>query len=653
MKRKPYFVGAVLACLVVAEASLAAAPPAKGGAAASKQKKFVPDANMPRSQIPARYKWRLAPLFKDDAACAAGLKQAAAQRVELAKFKGELADGKKLAACLDLYFKIRLLTNKATLYSSMRLDSEQKSTKLQAQNDRALDAMRELQTQAAFIRQEVLALDAAALEAALAREPRLVEYRPYLDEIRRRRAHVLDAQAERVLALAGDNLWAEIDLNELPTDYEKAFDGLLNDIPLPRVKDDQGQEVQLTLSNYGKLRASDNRAVRSAAVEALFGALRQFQHALAATYSGQVRFDVFLARARGYPTALAAYLDKDNIDPAVYHSLIQAVHANLKPLHRYVALRKKVMKLDAVRLYDLYPPLVPSVKWEVPYEEALRILPVALAPLGEDYVKVLKQGLDPKAGWTDVYPHADKESGAYSSSVYGIHPFVKMNYFDEVDDLSTLAHEYGHALHSHLSMTTQPYVTSSYSMFLAEIASTCNEKLLSDYLVAHAKNDAEKLYILYHLAETIRTTIYRQTLFAEFELKTHSAVEAGTPLTAELLNTTYADLIQTYYGKDYTLGPNDEMEWAYIPHLYYKYYVYSYATGLSSGIAIAERVQQQGAPARDAYLGMLKGGTSKPPLELLRGAGVDLAKPQAIEAAARLLDGTLAEMESILDKSAR
>jgi len=652
MKRKLIFVGVVLAGLS-ATGVLAAAAPAKGGAPMVEQKPFVPDANMPRAQIPDLYKWQLAPLFKDDAACAAGVKQAAAQRVELLKFKGTLVDGKKLAACLDLYFKTRLLTNRATLYASMRLDSDQKNTAMQEQNDRALDAMRALLQDAGFIRQEVLALDDKTIATAYAKEPKLAEYKPYLDEMRRRRAHVLDAAGERALTLMGDNLWAEIDLNELPSDFEKTFDGLLNDIPLPKVKDEQGKEVQLTLSNYGKLRGSDKREVRSGAVEALFGSLRQYQHALAATYSGQVRTDVSLAQARGYPTALDAYLNKDNIDPAVYHSLIKAVHANLKPLHRYVALRKKVMKLDAVHLYDLYPPLVAAVKWNIPYSEALRILPEALAPLGDDYIKVLKQGLDPKAGWTDVYPHTDKESGAYSSSVHGTHPFVKMNYFDEVDDLSTLAHEYGHALHSHLSMTTQPYVTSSYSMFIAEIASTCNEKLLSDYLVAHAKNDDEKLYILYQLAETLRTTIYRQTLFAEFELKTHSAAEAGTPLTAELLNKTYADLIKTYYGKDFTMGPNDELEWAYIPHLYYKYYVYAYATGLSSGVAIAERVQQQGAPARDAYLGMLKGGSSKPPLELLKGAGVDLTKPQAIEAAARLFDQTLAEMEKILSKRAK
>ncbi|HPB96513.1 MAG TPA: M3 family metallopeptidase, partial [Polyangiaceae bacterium] len=270
------------------------------------------------------------------------------------------------------------------------------------------------------------------------------------------------------------------------------------------------------------------------------------------------------------------------------------------------------------------------------------------APLGEDYLSVLRQGLDPGNGWIDVYPHRDKDSGAFSASVFGLHPYVKMNYFNDVDDMSTLAHEFGHALHSHLSMNNQPYVTASYSMFNAEIASTFNEKLLSDYLIENAKSDAERLYLLNELVETIRTTIYRQTLFAEFEWLIHTAAEKGTPLTAEFFAKTYESLIRSYYGEHFTLGKDDGMEWAYIPHFYYKYYVFTYATGLSSGIALAQRVLSEGEQARNAYLGMLKGGSSKPPLDLLRDAGVDLSKPDAIAGAAKLLDDTLAKMEKIL-----
>ena len=623
-----------------------------GGAAfaapAASLPSFTPDANLDRAQVPDAYKWRLEPLFAGDAEHRQGLEQAAALRQKLAAYRGKLADASALRECLDLYFQARLLTNKLTLYANMRLDSEQKNTALQEQNDRSLDAMQQLIAQAGFIRQELLALDEAAIQAAYSRDPTLAAYRPYIDGLRRRRARMLEPKAEEILVLAGDNLWAEIDLNELPSDHEKSYRALRADLLLPQIEDEQGQKVQLTLANFGKFRASSNREVRRAAVEGLFGAVKQYQHAFAASFSGQIRFNIMLARARGYPTALEAYLDKDDISPAVYTNLIAAVRANLKPLHRYVALRKKLMALPEVRLFDLYPPMVSGARREVSYAEALRILPEALAPLGAEYVRVLQEGLDPRSGWIDVYPNKDKDSGAFSSSVFGVHPYVKMNYLNELDDLSTLAHEYGHALHSHLSMKTQPYVTANYAPFIAEIASTFNEKLLSDYLVKKAKSDGERLHILNELVESIRTTIYRQALFAEFELAAHTAAEQGTPLTAEWLNQTYADLIKTYYGPDYQMGPNDDIEWAYVPHFYYKYYMFSYATGLSSGIALAERVQKEGPRARDAYLGMLKGGSSKPPLELLKGAGVDLTRPQAVEAAAGLLDRTLAEMEKLL-----
>lgn len=608
---------------------------------------YAPDANAPRSAVPAPYRWQLEPLLADDAAFEKGLVEAAAGRKRLQACKGTLSDPARLAACLDEYFATRLITNKCTLYANLRLTTDEQNTTLQAMNDRALGAMDALMSQAGFIRGEVLALD----EATLA-DSRLEKYRPYLRELRRRRAHVLSAEGERLLSLAGDNQFAEIDLNEIPSGYEKTFQALLTDLPLPTILDEKGKPVQLTLSNYGKYRASSDRNVRRGAVEGLFGTLQTFRHAFAATLAGQVNFTVFLARARGYDSALAAYLDRDDIDPAVYRNLISAVHQNLGPLHRYISMRKRLMGLEQIRLYDLYTPLVQDVKRDIPYEEARRTLLEALAPLGEGYLAVIRTGLEPANGWVDVYPHKDKDSGASCSTVYGVHPFVKMNYLNEPDDVSTLAHEFGHAVHSDLSMKTQPYPTASYAPFIAEIASTCNEKLLSDYLARTAKTDAERLFVLNEMVDRIRTTLYRQTLFAEFELRIHEAAEKGTPLTAEFLNQTYAGLIQQYYGPDFTVGPDDGIEWAYIPHLYYKFYVFSYATGISSGIALAELIQEGGEPAREAYLDMLRGGNSKPPLDLLKGAGVDLTRPEAINAAARLMDSTLTEMEELLERRA-
>jgi oligoendopeptidase F len=341
-------------------------------------------------------------------------------------------------------------------------------------------------------------------------------------------------------------------------------------------------------------------------------------------------------------------MDKDNIDTAVHDNLIAAVNANVKPLHRYVELRREVLQLDKVHIHDLYVPLTADAEMNVTFRQAQEILPAALAPLGVDYVSRLQHGLDPRNGWIDVYPSNDKESGAFSASVYGAHPYVKMNFQDTLDDLSTLAHEYGHALHSELAMENQAYQDYRYVPFLAEIASTCNEALLSDYLVDQAQTKEQKAGILAAELESIRTTIYRQTMFSEFERLVHGFVENGTPITAALLDETYAGLVRKYYGPSFTVDANDGMEWAYIPHFYYKYYVYSYATGLSSGLAIAERVKTLGQPAVDGYLGMLKGGCSAAPIELLKGAGVDLTQPTAVSAALERFDRIITELADIL-----
>jgi oligoendopeptidase F len=459
---------------------------------------------------------------------------------------------------------------------------------------------------------------------------------------------VLDEQAERVLSLAGDNLWAEIDLNELPSDHERTYQAFLSQIALPTITDEEGREVQLTLSNYGKYRGSSDRRVRRDTVEGFFAALRAYDQTLAALLTGQARHSVFLARSRGYDTALEAYLHRDDVDPAIYRNLVTTIENNVEPLHRYMRLRKERMRVDELHIYDLYTPVVPAVERRIPYEEASATVTTALAPLGEEYGAVLRQGLDPESGWIDLYPHRDKESGAFSASIHGTHPFVFMNYFEELGDLMTLAHEYGHALHSHYAMQEQTPVTFNYVPMVAETASTMNEVLVIRHLIAQASDDAEKLYLLGQLVEMIRTTIYRQTLFASFELAVHTAVEEGTPTTAEHLDGLYAGLVRRYYGDALTVGDNDGMEWAYIPHFYYKFYVYSYAMGLSAGIALGDRVLGGAAAERDAYLGMLAGGGSRPPLELLRSAGVDPSDPATIEAAARLLDDSLTQMEEIV-----
>ena len=609
---------------------------------------YSPDANDDRSAIPEIYTWDLDPLFVSDEAWDAARLKLLAEIPSLASFDGRLADPAALAACLDLYFKLHLEANFVTLYANLRQSTALTDETANAMVQRSLAAMDEVMGAAAFIRREVLTLPEESLLAAYAAEPELTEYRPYLDNLRRRADRLLSPDAERALALLGDNLWAEIDLNEIPSPLEDAFAALLSDIPWPQIEDAKGEVVQLTLSNYPRFRASAERDVRNAAVTAMFGTLRQYQHALAATLAGQFQLDVDLAQARGYDTALEAYLDKDGLTPAVYNNLVSTINANLPLLHRYVALRKKALGLEDIHIYDLYIPLAEGVDTEVPFVEARKTILTALKPLGEDYGKALAEGLDPANGWMDLYPHKDKRSGAFSASVYGPHPYVFMNYQDSIDDMSTLAHEFGHALHSDLTMKAQPYPSFRYVPFLAEIASTCNEVLLSDYLVTNATDPAEKASLLVERLETIRGTIFRQTMFAEFEQKVHGFVEEGTPVTAALLEATYRDLVQRYYGPGFTVDADDGMEWAYIPHFYYKYYVYSYATGLASGIAIADRVKTLGEPAAAAYLAMLEGGASAPPLELLAAAGVDLTKPDALAAAMKTFEDTLDQVEQLM-----
>ncbi len=608
----------------------------------------TPDSNTDRSAIPDVYKWDLTPLFESDQAWDAARLDLLAKTKSLAQYEGKLADPAALTAALELYFRLHSDANFVTLYANLRQSTALSDAEANSMVQRSLAAMDQLMAAAAFIRREVLALSSESLTAAYAAEPALADYRPYLDNLRRRADRLLSPDAERALAILGDNLWAEIDLNEIPSPSEDTFGALLTDIPWPMITDEQGDKVQLNLSNYSRYRASADREVRREAVAAMFGTLRQFQHALAATLSGQFQFDVDLAAARGYDTALEAYLDKDDIALAVYNNLVSTINANLPLLHRYVELRKKTLGLEDIHIYDLYIPLAKGVDTEVPFAEARPLIIAALEPLGEEYGKVLVNGLDPANGWMDLYPHKDKRSGAFSASVHGPHPYVFMNYQDSIDDMSTLAHEFGHALHSELAMKAQPYSSFRYAPFLAEIASTCNEVLLSDYLVNRSTDPAEKASLLVERLETIRSTIFRQTMFAEFEQKVHGFVEEGTPLTATLLEATYRDLVQRYYGPGYTVDKDDGMEWAYIPHFYYKYYVYSYATGLTSGIAIADRVKTLGEPAAAAFLAMLEGGASAPPLELLAGAGVDLTKPDALSAAMKMFEETLDEVERLM-----
>ncbi len=610
---------------------------------------WQPDANAERSAIPGVYKWQLDVLVADDEAWEAGAKDAAQKLETLGELRVGLAKPEGLAKYLEAYFAADELINRLTLYANLRRDTDTVNQAVIARHQRALGMTNDLMGEGPVLREAILSLDGQATEKAYAAEPALENFRPFINQLRRRADHVLGPEGEKVLALAGDNLWAQIDLNELPSPSENAFGSLISEMSLPEVIDEQGDPVQLSFSNYGLLRGSSNREVRRQAVAGMFETLRGYENTFAATLGGQAAFDVFLGRARGYDSALEAYLDKDDLDPSVYRNLIETVRANAPLLHRYIALRKQIMQVDEVHLYDLYVPLAESAGSEMTYAEGAAHILEALKPMGKAYTDRLAEGLDPASGWIDVYPSKNKDSGAFSASAYGVRPFIKMNFQNQYDDVSTLAHEFGHALHSDFSMKGQGYQTWRYPPFLAEIASTCNEMLLSHYMVEQASSDAERAWLLSELLESFRTTIFRQAMFADFELQVHELVEDGEPVTAEAFNGIYRGLVEAYYGPDYTIDENDAIEWAYIPNLYYKYYVFTYATGLTSGIAIAERIRSGVPGATEAYLGMLKGGCSRPPLDMLRDAGVDLSKPDPIDAAMAVFERTLTQLEELLE----
>ena len=611
---------------------------------------FTPDANISRDKIPSDFKWNLADICVDQDKWYSDLKQCKADLLVLKDLKKELTNNKGMLKYLKLYFDLDDRINRLTLYANMERDVLSSNPDVISRHEMALNLTEEIMREGAVLRQAAMKYTPEKLKKATQELPELAEYHPFFNGILRRADRILSPEEESILSLAGDNLWAQIDLNELPAAPEKAFRALVSDLMLPEIMDEEGNNVQLTFSNYGRFRGSSDRETRRRTVEAMFGTLKEYENTFATTLGEQAKFSLFLSKARGYDTVLEAYLDKDDLTTDVYMNLINTVKENVEPLHKYIELRKKALGLDEVHLYDLYVPMVEQSSIEMNYNTGAKFILNAIEPMGKEYVDQVRLGMNPENGWIDVYPSNDKNSGAFSTATYGIHPYVKMNFQNTFNDVSTLAHEYGHAMHSYFCMNNQPYLTWRYSPFLAEIASTCNEALLSKYMIDNAETEKDRAWLLSELLETIRTTIYRQTLFAEFELKLHQLVEAGEPVSASKLNKIYEDLIKTYYGPNYTIDENDHIEWAYIPHFYYKYYVFTYATGLSAGIAFSEKIIEEGKSAQEAYLGMLKGGSSKSPLVLLKEAGLDMTKPDAIQAALNLFDNTVDELEQSLSQ---
>jgi len=485
---------------------------------------------------------------------------------------------------------------------------------------------------------EILSIDEEKIRLFLREKKELQLYEHALDEINMQRPHVLPAEQEALLAAASEVM------NASSNTY-----GMLNnaDLRFPPIKDENGDEVEVTHGRYIRFMESPDRRVRRDAFKAVYDTYAKFKNTFASTLSGQVKRDNFYAKVRKYRSARHAALAANNIPEKVYDQLVETVNKHLHLLHRYVALRKKVLGVDELHMYDLYTPLVKDVKMEITFEEAKDIILKGLAPLGDKYMDVVKKAFEER--WIDVRENRGKRSGAYSSGTYGTNPYILLNWQDDVNNLFTLVHELGHSVHSYFTWKTQPFPYGNYSIFVAEVASTCNEALLNDYLLKTIDDEQKRLYLLNHYLEGFRGTVFRQTMFAEFEHLIHQKAQNNEALTAELLTEEYYELNKKYFGeKDIVIDEEIGLEWARIPHFYYNYYVYQYATGFSAATALSEQILTEGQPAVDRYLEFLSAGSSDYPIEVLKKAGVDMTSPEPIEKALKVFEEKLNELEAML-----
>lgn len=591
-----------------------------------------------RSEIAEADKWALEDLFLTDADWEAAVKQLEEQLAQLKGYAGKVsASADALYAYLMLADETENLFEKVLVYSNEKMHEDMGNSTYQGYAAQAQAAAARLSAAEAFFEPELLAMEESRLQGFLKEEPELEKYRLLIDRVWRRKAHTLSVAEEEILAKTYEMATAPDDIFSMFNDADAKFG---------TIRDENGKEVELTHGRFGGFMESSDRRVRKEAFEALYQTYDQFQNTLAATYSANVKKAKFYADVRKYPSALAAALAPGNIPTEVYDNLIETVHRFLPAMYRYVALRKRTLGVEELHMYDVYVPLVADQTKKIPFAEAKEIVKRGLAPMGEEYVSHLEEGFDHR--WIDVYENRGKRSGAYSWGAYGTHPYVLLNYQGKLDDVFTLAHEMGHALHSWYSNANQPYVYSGYLIFVAEVASTCNESLLMQYLLKESKDKKEKAYLLNHFIDQFKGTLFRQTMFAEFEKITHEMYAKGESLTAERLCAVYMDLNRKYFGEEMVSDPQIALEWARIPHFYTEFYVYQYATGFSCAIALSKRILEMGEAGVADYMKFLKGGCSKDPIELLKMAGVDISTPKPVEDALQLFEELVSELEELL-----
>jgi oligoendopeptidase F len=591
-----------------------------------------------RNEVEKQYTWAIEDLYATDAEWQQEFDQVKALLPKLAEYQGRLSkSGEILLGFLKLSDDIGRLMERVYVYANQKYHEDTGNAVYQDLSNKANMLSVQVNSALAFATPEILSIPDEALLQFKAENEELKLYDFYLKDILRLKPHVLSAEMESLLADAG----------EIAEAADSIFSMFNNaDIKFPEIKDEKGDPVRITHGRYGQLLESNDRRVRREAFEGVYATYGSFKNTLAAAFSANVKQEVFFAKARKYDSTLAKALDAANIPVEVYTNLISAVHDNMEQMHRYVSIRKKLLNLDELHMYDLYTPLVQDIKMEIPFEEAKKIVAEGLKPLGEEYLKILEEGYQNR--WIDIYENENKRSGAYSWGAYGTHPYVLLNYNETLSNVFTLAHEMGHAIHSYLSDRTQPYIYAGYKIFVAEVASTCNEALLIDHMLKTTEDKKQKAYLINHFLEKFKGTLYRQTMFAEFEMITHRMVEQGESLTAEALCKVYHDLNVAYFGKDIVIDPEIDMEWARIPHFYNAFYVYQYATGYSAAIALSRRILNEGKPAVDDYIRFLSSGSSNYPIELLKAAGVDMSTKEPVNQALALFKELLDQMEELM-----
>ena len=591
-----------------------------------------------RADVPEKDKWAIQDLFATDDDWRAALAKAKEFIPRITAFRGRLAEsGAALLSFFRLDDEISLAFDALVHYAQRRSDEDTRVAAYQEMVSQVTRFAVEIQSAAAFETPELLAISDEDMNRLYAEAPELELYRLNIDRIRRRREHVLSDKEEAILAAAGEMAASPDDIYSMLNDADLKF---------PDAVDKDASKHPVTHGTFIPLMQSYDRVLRKSAFDSLYSVYSQFRNTSAATLSAQLKQLLFFANVRKYPSTLDAALDGNEVPTEIYRNLIDAVHRSFAPMYRYVALRKKLLGVDELHMYDLYVPVVDGVEMKFTFEEAKEIALKALAPLGEDYLNLLREGF--ANGWIDVYENEGKRSGAYSAGAR-VHPYVLLNFKGTLDDVFTLVHEMGHSIHSYLSNKTQPTAYQDYVIFVAEVASTCNEALLMEYLLSVTTDKKERAYLINHFLEQFRGTLYRQTMFAEFELAANEMTQRGEGTTAEALCAMYKKLNEQYFGPEMNVDEEISLEWARIPHFYYDYYVYQYATGYAAAIALSRRILREGEAAVKDYLGFLSGGCSADPITLLRGAGVDMASPKPVEDATKLFDEMISEMEKILN----